>query len=413
MGIQEIRKIFETLKSIKTNLVKLRIEKRKPHILEAKLNEAKTIYAQLNNEVSILNQKIKNAELDTKDIEFAKNFYISNIKSLYKEIAEFCSKIHGTNDTDDLDNIENINMASFDLKTAVSLVPVMDDTENITNKIIDAIELYETMLSNEGKPLLINFILKTRLSSSAKLKLLPTYNDIPSLVSDMKKYLLTRKSDTALQSKLMRARQGDKSIEQFGKELEEIFVNLTIAQANGNSASYAVLKPINEKMALKRFADGLRNQRLSTIIASRNFEFLKDAIRAAQDEEVSLHSSPQVFNFSSRGRGRFNSLRGNFRGRQFNSRNNNFSNFSRQQLNNNSNNNFCRGRDFSNNGQGRNPTRANYNTNNRRGSRPYRRSLNFAELNNSSLGRENNSNNNNFNSREDSVGDLCDKFFRL
>lgn len=124
-------------------------------------------------------------------------------------------------------------------------------------------------------------------------------------------------------------------------------------------------------MTLKRFAHGLRNQRLSTIIASRNFKFLKDSIRAAQDEEVSFHSSPQVFNFSSRGRGRFNSSRGNFRGRQFNSGNDNFSNFSRQQLNNNLINNFCRGRDFANNGQGRNPTRANYNTSNRGGSKPY------------------------------------------
>lgn len=54
-------------------------------------------------------------------------------------------------------------MASSDLKTAVSLVPVMNDTEDTTNKIIDPIEfyvLYETMLSNNGKLLLIKFIFK-------------------------------------------------------------------------------------------------------------------------------------------------------------------------------------------------------------------------------------------------------------
>ncbi|CAG9762616.1 unnamed protein product [Ceutorhynchus assimilis] len=210
-------------------------------------------------------------------------------------------------------------MASFDLKVAVSLLPIMDDTENTTQKLIDAIELYDSMLNNEGKPLLIKFVLKTRLSNSAKLRLSTSYNSVNDLLGDIKKHFLTIKSDSALQLKLFRSKQGDKSIESFGKDLEELFVNLTISQAKGDENAYNVLKPINERLALKQFTDGLRNQRLSTIMASRNFSYLKDAIRAAQDEETTFfNSNPQIYTASRRGQGRFmrNSMRGSSQNRE-------------------------------------------------------------------------------------------------
>ncbi|CAG9761338.1 unnamed protein product [Ceutorhynchus assimilis] len=225
-------------------------------------------------------------------------------------------------------------MTSFDLKTAVSLLPILDDTEETTNKLVDAIELYESMLKAEDKPALIKFVLKTRLTSSAKLRLNDSYNSVADLLVDIKRHLLTIQSDTALQSKLFRAKQGQKSIESFGKELESLFVNLTISQANGDNDSFTILKPINEKIAIKRFSDGLRDQRLSTIIAARNFPFLKDAIRAAQDEETNSFNnnnnySSQVFTFNRRGRGHFsrNFTRGSFSNRNSYNRNNDRRNF--------------------------------------------------------------------------------------
>lgn len=47
-----------------------------------------------------------------------------------------------------------------------------------------------------------------------------------------------------------------------------------------------LLKNVNEKFAIKKFADGLRNRRLSTVIAARNYKSLKDAIQAAKEEET-------------------------------------------------------------------------------------------------------------------------------
>lgn len=102
----------------------------------------------------------------------------------------------------------------------------------------------------------------------------------------MRKELLPQKSATSIQDKLHRIRQNDLNIEDYGNKILEMFVELTISQSEGNSESYNILKNVNEKFAIKKFADGLRNRRLSTVIAARNYKSLKDAIQAAKEEET-------------------------------------------------------------------------------------------------------------------------------
>lgn len=112
-------------------------------------------------------------------------------------------------------------MASpFDIKTAISLLPVLDGTEQVINQLIDGILLYSSLITESTKNHLIDFVLKTRLSASAKLRLKTVYPDVNSLVEDIQKYLLPKKSAVSLQIQLIRATQGRRSIEKFGNELE-------------------------------------------------------------------------------------------------------------------------------------------------------------------------------------------------
>ncbi|XP_050559861.1 uncharacterized protein LOC118265684 [Spodoptera frugiperda] len=91
------------------------------------------------------------------------------------------------------------------------------------------------------------------------------------------------------------------SISEFGDKLTDLFVGLTIAQSDENPKASEILRPINEKLAIKRFADGLRNRRLSTIISARDYSQLKDAVRAAEDEELGQPSSSNnIFNATQR-----------------------------------------------------------------------------------------------------------------
>lgn len=265
----------------------------------------------------------------------------------------------------------------FDIKTAANLLPVLDGKEETTQALLDAIEMYEEMIDAAGKKLLVTFVLKTRLDASSKLKLKSTYSTISALKSDIKEILLTKRSPTALSAKLNSARQNNKTIEVFGKEIEELFVQLTISQADGNSEAYEILRPTNEKLAIASFANGLKNNELRTIIKARNYKTLNETIRGALDEDKGSNSEQNVFSFrngfgkgkekhknknqayrnnnnSNNNRGRFRgrgNFRGNYRGqnnnRQPQAHNNNQyrNNYSNNRNNNNSNFNRSNGRD--------------------------------------------------------------------
>lgn len=237
------------------------------------------------------------------------------IESLYYKILSYYSQEREERE---------ITMNSFDLKTASTIIPIMDGKEETNERIIEGIEmLNEYSKGEENKKLLISFVLKTRLSKAAKLKLQSEYTTVDSLLTDIKLFLLTRKSANSLLSQLNNLAQNNLTISKYGEKLEDLFIGLTIAQAEGNPKVTAILRPINERLALKRFADGLRNRRLSTIIAARNFTTLKDAVRAAEDEELSTpgpSGQGTVYMYSrnvSRGRyPRYNRGRNFYRGNQ-------------------------------------------------------------------------------------------------
>lgn len=83
---------------------------------------------------------------------------------------------------------------------------VTNDVINV-KQIIDNIDYYDSLLEKkECKDKLINFVLKSRLSQSAKLKLSMTYSTVTQLLQDMRKHLLPQKGSTALQIKLQNIR---------------------------------------------------------------------------------------------------------------------------------------------------------------------------------------------------------------
>lgn len=227
----------------------------------------------------------------------------------------------------------------FDLKCATSLLPRMNGTEDVTKQLIDSVEMYGELLDESGQELLINFVLKTRVSQSAKLRLCKTYPSVAELLTDMRTRLLTRKSAAVLASELHRARQGNKSIDEFGRTLEELLVNLTMAQANGDNNMVEVLTRVNEKLAINVFANGLRDKDLQVIVKARSCELLKDAVMAAKEEETSRASIPaQQFHFTKRNQNRGSyPNNGNYsKGNKYNGKNNNWQqSTSRRPSNNN------------------------------------------------------------------------------
>lgn len=302
-----LKELYDELLNIKSYLIKIGPSRRKGNILVKKLGEADSINVKYSQSLRKINESINLGVIAQDECKLISN-YCNRFRSLYCKIVELCT--------------EKTEAMEFNLKVALSLLPVLDGKTSTTDYLVDGIEYYASTLKNESKIDLINFVLKSRLNHSAKLSLNRTYPTVDALLHDMRKHLLPKKSAAAMQTKLQGFVQNELSINDYGQKITELFVDLTIAQANGNDNSYSVLKPVNEQQAIKRFADGLRNRRISTIIAARNFDNIKDAIQAAIDEEVSTPSTSNGIlsmnpnkNFNYRqGRGRFNFNR-NFRGR--------------------------------------------------------------------------------------------------
>lgn len=326
---EQLIQLFNKLKYLREYLVKIGPERRKKEIAYKKLEEANYEYSRLEDIVTQLNNEIKIKKPSSETLENYKEI-IENIRSIFSKIKLLLSMVDSNSQTDP--EIE-IMAKSFDIRTAISLLPVMNGQEQVTKQLVDGILLYSSLISEETQCQLIEFVLKTRLSSSAKLRLKGTYSNVTDLVQDIRRFLLPKKSTEALQSQLFRTKQGRRSIEAFGNELEELFVNLTLAQSDEDSAKFEVLRPLNEKTAIKRFADGLSDSRLSTIIASRQFTSLPDAIRVALDENtMSSHEQNQVMQFRPSGynRGSFHykrSSRGRTNNFSYQSSNNSQSNY--------------------------------------------------------------------------------------
>lgn len=286
--------ILKQLEYIKTSIVKLGPTRRVGENFCRKVSEAKLIYGKFKEILSSSTNVTSNETV-----------------LLCTTINECYSKILSFDQDDSLIDITTLETKSdemsekFCLKTATSLLPKMSDSETVTQELIDAIEFYNSMLGDDGKQFLINFILKCRISSGAKLRLSATYTSIESLIRDMRMHLLTKKSDTSLQQQMLNERQGDRSIREYGSEIERLLIDLTISQADGDQSAYKTLQPINERNAIRCFANGLTSQRIGTIISARNVTQLKDAIRIAEDETNAL-PKPQVCSYN---RGRTNSRR--------------------------------------------------------------------------------------------------------
>lgn len=277
----KLESLYSELKEIRVYLIKIGPLRRQGQILITKAIEANKIYEKYKSWLCEFQTQIKKEAISSENI-LKIDIKCKDFESLYNETLELCQS----------DFEFKSKMETFELKTAMTLLHCMTDEESNTKQLIDNIEYYSSILKNDAcKIKLIQFILKSRLSQAAKLRLNSNYSNVTDLIKDMREQLLTRKSAPAIQSKLQKSRQNDLGIDDYGKEITELFTELTISQSNGNTDCYKILKPINEQFAIKQFADGLQNRRLGTIITARNYSSLKDAIQAAKDEEIGTAST--------------------------------------------------------------------------------------------------------------------------
>lgn len=129
--------------------------------------------------------KIKEGTIKSDDFPLYENCR-KNFDLLYQEIKILCQPVVKPQNSS--------NMDSFELKTALHLLPVISDDETSVKQLIDNIQCYNSLLNKpECKKNLIKFILKSRLSQSAKLRLKDDYTSVEALIRDMQIELLPKK----------------------------------------------------------------------------------------------------------------------------------------------------------------------------------------------------------------------------
>lgn len=117
-----LEKIYEELKEVRTYLIKIGPNRRVGNILTVKLNEAIVIYSEYSSWLEIFTENLRKGKIKSEDVPFYEN-YRKNFELLYKDILNLCQ--HKNIDT----KSQYSNMDTFELKTSLTLLPVMSDDE--------------------------------------------------------------------------------------------------------------------------------------------------------------------------------------------------------------------------------------------------------------------------------------------
>ncbi|KAK9884229.1 hypothetical protein WA026_005178 [Henosepilachna vigintioctopunctata] len=173
----------------------------------------------------------------------------------------------------------------------------MTGDEERTKSIIDGIELYDSVLDESGRKFLTNFVLKSRLTEDEKIRLRQTYDSNELLIADLRKNFIQKQSIATISSLLHNATQSGTSIESFGKKIEDLMINLTISEADGNMEVAKTLRHVNERIAIHTFASGSENIDLRTIVKARKNQSSSEAIQGAKDKEL---PTSKIYNIEGR-----------------------------------------------------------------------------------------------------------------
>lgn len=185
----ELLNCLYEIENVKKYLIKKGKSRYQGKCIQNKLAETEIIFHKSKELINLLSAK---EDLSPTNLETI-NSVSTRIKIIYDTILELC-KTDSSSSSEyeymESDESKNLTM-EFDLKTACNLIPVMNNNENNTKLMIDSVEMYSEMLSDSGKKLLVTFVLKSRLSENAKLRLATTYQSANDLVRDLRQHLLT------------------------------------------------------------------------------------------------------------------------------------------------------------------------------------------------------------------------------
>lgn len=182
----------------------------------------------------------------------------------------------------------NTEMASFDLVTAIKIIPEFTGENKDMKNFLKLIELYDKTLKVEAKPSLIEFVWHARLSPKAKNRLSTTKapTTLTELQTVLKSIFKTSNTTQTLYSKLSHFKQNNMGVKAYSEQILNIINELNDLQIQelGEESTDTITK-LNDKLALNTFQNGLNESLKPTIFAAQCKKFAEATALASQVEK--------------------------------------------------------------------------------------------------------------------------------
>lgn len=357
---------LERLIRIESNLRKAPKRIYSKNFLVSKLIEAKSIKAEIVNELVNLEDVLKSSVIDQANREVlavsGRIFHYLELKistacsprytfKNLSRLAIICNRLKAKDDT----------MAdSFDIKTATAIVQMYDGCSQNLQTFVDGASLLKELTKPAHLEMAAKF-LRTRLTGKARQGLPDNAKTIDTIVSDVETRCAEIISAQNILAKLKASGQNG-NIDKFCTEVESLTTqlqNVYISQKIPGD----VAKSMATKAGVDSLINGIKDNETKIVLKASTFTSVKEAIQKIN--ENSVRETNQIFHlvgqhYNHRGRTRFGDQRGNYRGRYMNFRGayrgqNNYHYYANRQNSNyhDRNNTQDAGNNQRNNGQGR------------------------------------------------------------
>lgn len=229
---------------------------------------------------------LKKKRVYCEDISNQANYIIQKFenKLTLEEVEDFQQKLNSLkNQLDNLicEKIKKLEMPpKLDLSLALKLVKPFDGSVTELTRYIESVELLKDYADDVPEATILKF-LKTTLIGSAH-GTIDGVNTINQAMTELKQKFAIRVTPKAVESEMHCLRQNQKSISDFGCEIEKLTAKLAAAHVStGTFASEAAASNIVQPIAVEAFIDGLKDPSTKFFLRARNPTTLNKAISDA------------------------------------------------------------------------------------------------------------------------------------
>lgn len=216
----------------------------------------------------------------------------------FNEIEDNTIRLSQNNSPNISEDEENPNVPemAITMKDVIKFnIPFYKGLENELDGFINTCQMYYTITPENLRATLLT-IIKSKLTGDAYSKMQPldSYENWQALQTGLKKKLKKPLSYEYAQEQVSSIFQKqDESIENFGSRARKLLIQLNDATrtVSEEQAELTAYRKTNEKLAISKFTQNLRNQNIKTLLAAANKTSLEECITFAMEKELSEKNS--------------------------------------------------------------------------------------------------------------------------